>query len=240
MSIQKKLRAISIIMIGVLLFAYGVISTKYQFFPFPQLVSFKHFIYPGKAPENSITSTYLESRAELYSSFNSTAKNLMIGDSITEWVDWCELFPERSILNRGISGDTTYGVLKRIDNLLSTKPDKAFIMLGVNDIGQGTQAEQILENYIEIISILQSNKIIPVIQSTLYASGPYEDRNYEIKKLNQKLAGYAKKQNIEFIDLNEDLSKNEILKNEFTFDGLHLNGAGYIVWKNKIARYLKI
>ncbi len=73
---------------------------------------------------------YWKARTTLFSSFHSTAKNVMIGDSLTNYGEWHEIFPETSIVNRGIVGDTTYGVIRRLDSIINTKPDNAFIMLG--------------------------------------------------------------------------------------------------------------
>ena len=42
---------------------------------------------------------------------------VMRGDSITDHGEWNELLGREDVINRGIGGDTTYGVLKRIANL---------------------------------------------------------------------------------------------------------------------------
>jgi len=42
----------------------------------------------------------------------------MLGDSITEQVDWHELFPGRANSHRGIAGDTSAGVVNRLDEVI--------------------------------------------------------------------------------------------------------------------------
>ncbi len=76
----------------------------------------------------------------------------MIGDSLTEQGLWSEMFPEHTIANRGVGSDTTADVLARMDTILATKPERAFIMLGVNDLALG---KPYMDNYNRIISELR-------------------------------------------------------------------------------------
>ncbi len=55
----------------------------------------------------------------------------MLGDSITDYGSWDTLFQRDDILNHGIIGDTTQGVLNRLQYINNTV-EKAFIMIGVN------------------------------------------------------------------------------------------------------------
>lgn len=50
---------------------------------------------------------------------------LMIGDSLIEYGDWDALFG-KAVINRGMGGDTTEGVLMRIGRSLEKKPGKIF------------------------------------------------------------------------------------------------------------------
>ena len=241
---QNRILAIlALFVISFFSFSYGVLSTRYQLFPFQQHVFIKKPITVKTLnPDDNLTEyAYWKDKTTLFLALHSTAKYVMIGDSITDAAEWHELFPETSILNRGISGDTTYGVIKRLDSIINTKPDNAFIMLGINDIMNNRTIEKIVKDYIQILTTLQSNKIIPIIQSTLYVSGSFpssREINDAVKKLNAELTEYANKSNIVFVNLNDTLSKNETLKSEFTNDSLHLNGDGYQMWKSKISKYI--
>ena len=53
-------------------------------------------------------------------------------------------------------------------------------------------------------------------------------------QLNGKLRQIAAEENVLFIDLNEALSTNGLLKQAYSYDGLHLSAAGYIAWANVI------
>ncbi|HPQ96908.1 MAG TPA: GDSL-type esterase/lipase family protein, partial [Thiolinea sp.] len=49
--------------------------------------------------------------------------------------------------NRGIGGDDTGGVLGRLDEVVRSRPDKIFLMIGTNDLSAGKSVEQIIANY---------------------------------------------------------------------------------------------
>ena len=122
-------------------------------------------------------------------------KIVMIGDSITYGGNWNELFPTITIENRGISGNKTEDILKRMEPILALKPHKAFVMAGINDIYGGLSINIIFKNYINIINLLQNKNIIVYIQSTLECSRYYCGDNIEtVRALNNKLKVYADEQ----------------------------------------------
>jgi hypothetical protein len=65
----------------------------------------------------------------------------MLGDSITTLTDWKALLPSFDVANRGIPGDTTKGVLERIDNIISMSPKCVAVMLVVNDLIEGRDVQ---------------------------------------------------------------------------------------------------
>ena len=54
-------------------------------------------------------------------------------------------FPTLAISNRGVAGDTSADILKRMDSLLSPDTKKVFIMLGINDIYKDISIDEISE-----------------------------------------------------------------------------------------------
>src|ERR1700719_953485 len=92
--------------------------------------------------------SYQEFRREIFGiSTFKTATIVMLGDSITEAAPWDELTGCRSIVNRGIGGDTTGGVLARLGDVVKLRPRAVFLMIGVNDISLRVPAETTIENY---------------------------------------------------------------------------------------------
>ncbi len=51
---------------------------------------------------------------------------VFLGNSITENGDWNELFKNKRIVNRGIGGDVCFGLLNRLDEVISSKPKQHF------------------------------------------------------------------------------------------------------------------
>ena len=62
-------------------------------------------------------------------------KIVFLGNSIIEaGNNWNEKFGVDNIINRGISGDFTEGVLSRLNEIIYYKPIAVFILIGINDI----------------------------------------------------------------------------------------------------------
>ena len=79
---------------------------------------------------------------------------LLLGDSITESFNTQKLLLEFKIINKGISGNNSTHLLKRLDrDLLASNPDIVFILIGTNDIANGFSDEKILSNISSIIEI---------------------------------------------------------------------------------------
>jgi len=168
---------------------------------------------------------------------NNKYKTVMLGDSITDGGLWNELLNNDLIQNRGIAGDTTDGVLERLDSI-NTNIEKVFIMIGINDIFQEKSVEYIFINYKKIIEILKTKNIKVYIQSTLYVGhNKPEIYNQKVEQLNKLLKEYCQKNNLEYVNLNEILAPNKVLKEEFSYDKLHLNGTAYSLWRDKIKDY---
>ena len=170
-------------------------------------------------------------------SMNEKYTTMMLGDSITDEGQWDELLDNPLVQNRGISGDTTDGVLERLDSI-NKSIKQVFIMIGVNDIMRGKEVDEVYSNYLKIIKFFQARNIKVYIQSTLFI-GERRAGNFNIKveDLDNRLEKYAKENSITFINLNPIFAPNKILKKEFTFDDLHLNGTAYKLWAQEIRKY---
>ena len=79
-----------------------------------------------------------------------------IGDSITDIGEWQELLSNSDVKNRGINGDTTTGVLNRLDEILEGNPRKVFLMCGINNLQSKISFSQTVNEYKAILSELQN------------------------------------------------------------------------------------
>ncbi|MCX8009740.1 MAG: GDSL-type esterase/lipase family protein [Ignavibacteria bacterium] len=181
-------------------------------------------------------------QTDLYDIYKTKQADIvMLGNSITFGVDWSELLNRKDVVNRGIGGDYTEGMLNRIQYVYKVKPQICFIMAGINDIYENIPVETIFNNYKKIIEGLKKNLIIPVIQSTLYVSDKWifsKEKNLEVQKLNSLLKNYAKENKIEFLDLNSKLADEMKLKDEYTYDGVHLTAKAYEIWGKEVDKIL--
>ncbi|MCC4859598.1 SGNH/GDSL hydrolase family protein [Vibrio splendidus] len=176
--------------------------------------------------------------------FSPNADLVMFGDSITEWAPWADIFRDVSMVNRGLAGDTTTGMLRRIDTTLNVKPKLVCFMAGINDLAQGYDVEHIYQNYIDMLKVWQENDIRILVQSTLYVGSKLQGLNPLVELLNSKISEYCSQQGIAFLDVNSVLSPNQLLSNEYSCDDLHLNAKAYQVWAEvlqpAIAELLKV
>jgi lysophospholipase L1-like esterase len=169
---------------------------------------------------------------------------LFIGDSLTEWFDLERHFPGVNIINEGIAGDTTYGVLERLENVISTEADKIFLMIGINDVFNGFQKDDIIENQELIIEqvlthingtelIVQS--LLPVNETMLGSPGYL---NRVIRYINKELKSHCEARKLTYLDLYPAFLEGDEMKRAYTTDGGHLSPAGYALWAEKLQAFL--
>ena len=194
-------------------------------------------------------SLYWEQRAGHYRLLpNDSGEIIFLGDSITEGCDWGEMFHDPLIKNRGISGDVTRGVLDRLDEVVESKPAKIFLMIGINDLASGMTEKEILANIKSIIREIRrkSPETKLYLQSLLPVNPDFpiflhhSDKGLQIKNINTVLRRMAKDYGAVYVDLYPLFTgEGEKLDPAYTNDGLHLTGAGYAVWKEAVAPYLR-
>lgn len=197
-------------------------------------------MYAQGTYDTSYHNWYYAQRMELYNSIPAEPHDIVfLGNSITERGDWQELIPGVKIANRGIGGDITFGVLARLDNVIALKPDKLFLLIGINDIGRFFPVELIVDNYRKIVERLRMDlpktriyvqSVLPLNESVLqydYLKGHKE----RILQLNTEIGRLARGHNLVYVDLHEVFADgNGDLKTQYTSDGIHVNPAAYIDW----------
>ena len=98
-----------------------------------------------------------ERRLSQFEALSAThAAVVFVGDSITEGGRWSEWLPGVDVINRGISGNTTQDILDRMHHIVSVKPDKLFLMIGVNDLNKRLGAEVALANYTKLFDLIDA------------------------------------------------------------------------------------
>jgi lysophospholipase L1-like esterase len=162
---------------------------------------------------------------------------VFLGDSITQgWGD--ELggaFPGMKIANRGISGDTTRGVLLRLqEDVLALQPAGVVILIGTNDLEEQAKPETIAGNLKLILAELKKHDPkLPIVLCQVFPSSASKKRPADqIKQINQLYAeavkGDAQVTLVDTWTLFADSEGNA--KSEEFPDLLHPNKAGYAKW----------
>ncbi len=162
---------------------------------------------------------------------------VFFGDSITEgWGDdFGGSFPGMKAANRGISGDTTRGMLLRLkDDVLSVGPAAVVLLMGTNDLEEKAAPETIAGNLKLILDALHAhNALMPVILCQVFPSAAAKSRPAEqIKKINALYAAAVKgRAQVTMIEtwLQFANAEGDAKPEEFP-DLLHPNKAGYDKW----------
>jgi len=209
-------------------------SIAFLFIGFHSFVTIKRIIiiheYFNQEKWNRLSKQYNQMKKVKHST-------LFFGDSMTE--NFKYLPDNDSVVNMGISGDFTEGLIKRITNVTHFQPDKLFIMIGINDIVEKVPMSQIEKNYSQILDTIKTDcpQTKVFIQSTLPTEGlksllsSSQSINKKVEKLNAFLKAEAKNRNLVFINMYPDfVDKNNELKKEYSKDGVHLTKKGYDVW----------
>jgi lysophospholipase L1-like esterase len=178
---------------------------------------------------------------------------ILVGDSLSLWFPPNLLPSDRSWLNQGISGETSAGLLRRLDLFRATQPQTIFVLIGINDLIRQVKVETVLANQQEILRDLrrqhpQSQIVLQSILPHGVESVTWEGRdrllavtNERIRELNENLRSIAAEEGTQFLDLYPlfaDAQGN--LQPALSTDGLHLSPQGYLVWRTALQLYSQI
>ncbi len=226
------------LLLGLLLlavFLYGVMVGRFRWFPYEYLQLLKTRLESQLADAGDAVprpERNREYRIQQFELLSGKADVVFVGDSITEGGEWSEFFPQITVANRGVSGDKVSDVLRRIDSILTTHADAALLMLGINDIDRHVAQEKTFTDYENLIRRLQNGGMRVLVQSTIQCAPGRcgVDKVSQVNELNRHLKAFARNQGVTYLDLGL-LSAENGLDGRFTYDGIHLNGAGYQHWK---------
>lgn len=208
---------------------------------------------PTTAPEPApLAQIHYSNRVRSFEEQNRAFQHVvLLGDSITEGFNLDKFFPGRRIINRGIGSDVIgnnlpandkRGVLKRLDSsVFDCSPTAVFILIGINDLGQGHSPEIVEQGYREMLTRIREKRpdLKLFIQSVLPCRDKFDKLNAGVEDVNKRLQKLAAEFDAKYLDLHSLMIDGKgVLKKEFTGDGLHLTVAGYEVWTEVIEEQL--
>jgi lysophospholipase L1-like esterase len=209
---------------------------------------------PGKVPTHVWTGLSGKWAAD-HARWQTTASNdvgavVFLGDSITEgWKTLATDFPKMKVANRGIGGDITSGVLYRLKaDVLSLNPEAIVLLIGTNDVGDGADGDDVAANIKLILLAIKAYNpnmkvIVCKVMPRAERSGQGQEQVYapiyaeKIQKANAEIEELVKSEpNFRICETWGIYADDKGSPNpeDFNGDHLHLNAAGYAVWKKTL------
>jgi len=166
---------------------------------------------------------------------------LFIGDSLVEFFDWQRRFPNCTIANLGMAGETVEGLHSRLGEIIRRypSPDLVLVMTGINNVA--IEDFGFIDSYRGIVKALTSayprSRI--VLHTLLPTLLPWISKE-RIQEVNRSLRAIAKEANAQFLDLYTGFVDPEgnPIKAYFLPDGVHLAHKGYARWAGVLARII--
>lgn len=162
-----------------------------------------------------------------------------LGDSLTEYCDVEKYYPAYVTANRGIGGDTTFGLEKRLKVCAyDVNPKVIVLLIGTNNL------RTMFDNYENIVKSLKEN--LPttdlVILSLLPMGGEFGQKNNQtIIENNVEIKRIANLHECTYIDAYDLLLNPETneINASYTTEGVHLSDDGYIVLTSAVNAVLQ-
>ena len=190
-------------------------------------------------------------------------KIVFLGNSIMQGGgNWNNRYKSDNIVNRGISGDYTAGILKRLDEIIFYKPNAVFLMIGINEFFADNSEkpevnpENVAKNILKIADIITRHS--PKTKVFIHTILPINNDQYlEVKKVDYNFLqdNYTPSINSQVKETNSILESNGRyqvidlhsifidkffkLKTNLSSDGVHLNENGYSLWVHETMELIK-
>lgn len=171
-----------------------------------------------------------------------------IGDSITygfpylpdySWVCLTSRKLGIKMVNKGINGDPTGGMLERFfADVIAQRPTHVIIMGGTNDAFERISAREVVDNIRRMTDAAIENSIIPFVG--LPTPCKYIQEEHMLEKYREQLLRYLACHGIGMIDFFSPMvDVSGRLREDLHTDGVHPNESGYRVMAVQAAGFLR-
>ena len=184
---------------------------------------------------------------------------LFVGSSLMEQFPIYELLLDRQlpyvIYNRGVGGSTTFDLMEHMDECVyALEPEDIYINIGTNDMNMPDYSEDaLIERYRTILTGIREH--LPQAKIFMLAYYPVNPAvaennpamkealrvrsNARIQSANNAVKKLAEDVGAQFLDLNDGIKdENGCLKAEYTIEGMHMYGDGYVPVLEALLPYL--
>ncbi|MBQ7941419.1 MAG: hypothetical protein IJ328_03300 [Muribaculaceae bacterium] len=179
---------------------------------------------------------------------------IMLGGSLVGYAEWQELTGMPNVKTRSM-GDVCDYLHASAKKLAQNKPKKIVMLSSYNydknnkkvNVSAAFNVDTIVMSMEKAIKAVKevSPETEIILQSVIPVNSSYEKyagfktTGKKLAKTNKELKKLAKKYKVTWVDLTPVLADdNGELKAEYTNDGYHLMGKGYIAWRNALKPYL--
>jgi len=158
----------------------------------------------------------------------------VVGDSLVQEGSWDEWLGDHTVLNFGVSGDTTDDLLDRLDTIIAAQPDEILLLIGTNDLGLRRGVEHLVRNIqsalVEFRHALPGSRML--VQSILPRGKEFAA---SITDANIHLRQFCHTLHAQYLDLWPALAREDgSIDPRFSPDSLHLNEEGYRAWVDEL------
>lgn len=163
--------------------------------------------------------------------------------SIQKWKDLADDFPGKNVLNRGFGGSRIADSTNYAGRIIVPyKPRLIVLYAGDNDINDGHTAQQVFDAYVAFVERIRRD--LPSTPIAFISIKPSPSRAQLLpvmREANEKIRAYAGAHpHLIYIDVAGKMldPAGQPRAELFIEDRLHMNRAGYDLWKQIIAPYL--
>jgi len=169
---------------------------------------------------------------------------LFIGSSsVRMWQTLEKDFPGRTVINRGFGGShLTHATLYAPRIVIPYAPSTIVVYAGSNDLHAGKTPETVAEDFKSFVRVVRAE--LPDVRIAYISTAPSLDRWHEVdrvRELNRLIAAHvATDPRLSFIDVFSSMlgADGRPLRGIYRQDGLHLNDAGYGLWRRIVGAHL--
>lgn len=187
---------------------------------------------------------------------------LFLGDSITDWwrnpgfgpatngvvpmggkAVFEKYFGTWKVANFGIAGDTTQGVLWRLQNGEGQgyQPKAIMLMIGTNNTGRNTPPEIAMGVAHVVFELRQKFPRAKILLLGIFPrSGPGSKVRSEIAEINQMISALNDGRQVFYLDLSAKfLAEDGTIPKDVMSDGVHPTSKGYEIWAEAVQGALR-
>lgn len=177
---------------------------------------------------------------------NFPGKGLAVFTGSSSVENWKSLqldFPDKKVLNRGLSGTKITDLDQFIDRVITPyRPKQIFLYIGDNDIGYRHAPDTILRDFTSLfLKIRKKNKKAEIVYMAIKPSPVRMKSLPEIERTNALIRNFLKLQErTAYADTFTPLltADGQISPEHYRPDGLHMTADGYRIWAEAIRPFL--